>query len=198
MPAYIRILNASPGAPQVDVYVDGQRYINNLAYREFSEYFDIPPGSHQITLYRAGQQANPLARENINVEQQTIQTVAAVGRPHNMRLKVIPDPRIGKSEEYAYVRFAHLSPNAPQVDLRLQDGKTIAQGIKYGSVSNYTPIQPGTKIFNLYVAGTNQRMLYVPNIRMQGNRIYTVYAIGLAGGTPQLQLLFPLDGNSYL
>lgn len=198
MPAYIRFLHASPGAPEeVDVYVNGQRYINNLAYREFTEYLDIPPGSHQITIYRAGERRNPMARQTFNVEQQTIQTIAVIGR-QNIGLFRIPEPRIGKSRDFAYVRFAQLSPNIPQVDLRLQDGKTIAQGIGYRGISNYTPIQPGRHVFNLYESGTNRRILYVPNINLKGDRFYTVYAVGLAGEAPPLQLLFPLDGNSYL
>jgi hypothetical protein len=48
------------------------------------------------------------------------------------------------------------------------------------------------------VAGTNNIILTVPNTNLRAGNIYTVYIVGLANGSPGLQVLIPLDGSTYL
>ena len=57
---------------------------------------------------------------------------------------------------------------------------------------------PSTYRLQARIAGTDQVILDVPNINLTANRYYTVYAVGLPVGQPPLQVLIPLDGQSYL
>lgn len=197
-PSYIRLLHASPNAPAVDIYANGNSIARNLSYREFTEYFATPTGSYNIVVFPAGQTSNPVLNTNINIPGGSIFTVAAVGLLPNITLLPVEEPRMTIPPGRLMLRFAHLSPNAPNVDVVIQTGMVAFRNVAYQGITQYIPVNPGTYTFNLMVTGTDQRVLYVPNIRLESGRFYTIYAIGIAGGTPPLQVLIPLDGNTYI
>lgn len=197
-PSYIRLLHASPNAPAVDIYANGNPVATNLGYREFTEYFAIPGGSYNIVVFPAGQTANPVLSTNINIPGGSIFTAAAIGLLPNISLLPIEEPRMNIPPGKLMLKFVHLSPNLPNVDLVIQTGMVAFSNVAYQGITQYIAVDPGTYIFNLMLTGTGQRVLYVPNIRLEAGRFYTIYAIGLAAGTPPLQVLIPLDGNTYI
>jgi len=114
--------------------------------------------------------------------------------------KVLPieDPILPVMPGSVQIRFAHLSPNAPNVDITLPDGTVLFGNVGYKEVTDYLLVYPGTYILQARPAGTYDVVLYIPNITLLPDRFYTVYAVGLAGEIPPLQVLIPLDGNSYI
>lgn len=46
------------------------------------------------------------------------------------------------------------------------------------------------------VAGTSNVVLTVPNVNLDADNYYTVYAIGLVTGQPELQALLVVDGEN--
>jgi hypothetical protein len=197
-PSHIRLLHASPNVPAVDIYANGNLIVRNLNYRQFTEYFAIPGGSYNIVVFPAGQTTNAILNSTINVPGGSIFTIALIGLFPSIALLPVEDPRMPIPPGKLMLRFVHLSPNAPNVDVAIQSGVVIFRNIGYQSITQYIPVDPGTYTFNLMVAGTGQRVLYVPNIILTGGRFYTIYAIGLSVGTPSLQVLIPLDGNTYI
>lgn len=196
--SYVRILHASPDAPPVDIYANGNLLARNLSYRNFTEYLRVPSGQYTINVFPAGQTQNPVISTVLNLAPQTIFTVAAIGRLANISLMPIQDPIMPIPAGKLYLRFVHLSPNAPIVDITLPDGTMLFRNVGYRNVTNYIPLNPGTYTIQARPAGTTQVALYVPNIRLRANRFYTIYAVGLAGANPPLQVLIPLDGSSYI
>lgn len=195
---YLRVFHASPDAPPVDVYFNNRLAVSNLAYRSFTEYLPVPAGVSNVKVYPAGRTTNPVINTNINIPPKTILTVAAINELENLALYAIEDTPMPIPMGKTYVRVGHLSPNAPAVDVRLPNGRDLFKDIEYKEISDYKLVEPGTYTLDLYVTGTDNRVLHVPNINLKPNRFYTVYAIGLAGETPPLQVVIPLDGNSYL
>ncbi|RKD30542.1 DUF4397 domain-containing protein [Thermohalobacter berrensis] len=196
--SYARVLHASPDAPAVDVYVNNRKIASNLAYKNFTQYIQLNPGNYNVRVFPAGRTTNPVINQDINIQPNSIFTVAATGKLNNISLYPISEPRLTIPPGRVYVRFAHLSPGAPNVDIRLPDGTTLFRNVGYRQATNYIPVTPGTYTLEAYPTGADQRVLYVPNMTLKPNRFYTVYAVGLAEGEPPLQVLIPLDGNSYL
>jgi len=197
-PSYVRLLHASPNAPAVDIYANGSPIARNLSYRNFTEYLAIPGGNYNIVIFPAGQTVNPVLNTNINIPGGSIFTVAAIGLLPNITLLPVNEPRISIPTGKLMLRFVHLSPNAPNVDLEMQTGEIAFSNVAYQGITQYIPLDSGTYTFNLKVTNTNQNVLYVPNIRLETGRFYTIYAIGLVAGAPPLQVLIPLDGNTYI
>jgi len=192
------LFHASPDAPQVDVLLNNRLVASNLAYRGFTEYLPLQPGRYNVKVLRAGTRTNPVIDEDLNIPANSIFTVAVTGRVANIGLLPIAEPRMRIPAGKLFLRFGHLSPNAPRVDVRLPDNRPLFTNVGFNEVTDYIPVNPGTYAISVFIAGTNQRVLYVPNINLKANRFYTVYAVGLAGDNPPLQALIPLDGNSYL
>lgn len=196
--SYIRLLHAVPDAPPVDIYANDLIIARNLPYRRFTEYLQVPPGPYNIKIYPTGNTENLVLDADLTIPPNTISTVAAIGTLPEIDLFPVLDPVQDIEPGKVCVRFAHLSPNAPPVDITLPDGTVIFGDVAFEEMSDYTCINPGRYTLQARVAGTDQVVLNVPNIRLLPNRFYTVYAVGLVGETPPLQVLIPLDGNSYI
>lgn len=196
--SYIRLLHASPDAPAVDIYANGSLLARNLAYRGFTEYMTIPAGRYNIRVFPTGTMINPVMETIVEIPPQSIITIAVVGGLPEISLQLIPDPALTVPEGMLMLRFAHLAPGAPNVDVTLPNGTRVFSNVAYRQVSDYIPVNPGTYTFQLRPAGSGAVVLNVPNIRLLPGRLYTIYAVGFAGGTPGLQMLIPLDGGSYI
>lgn len=196
--SYVRVFHASPNTPAVDVYVNDRLTVTKLPYRGFSNYALLPGGRYNIKVYPAGRKDIAVVNTDINVPPRSIITVAAIGTLPEISLLPVLEPMFTRVPGKTYVRFAHLSPNAPNVDVSLPNGQKIFSNVAYRKITDYIPINSGTYTFNVNISENGQRVLHVPNIRLLPNRIYTVYVVGLAGKNPPLQAIIPLDGNTYL
>lgn len=195
---FIRVLHASPDAPAVDVYVNNNLVAKGLRYREFTKYLSLLPGLYNLKVYPSGNTSNTIVDMNVNIPARSIFTAAAIGLMPNISLQLINEPHIQRIPGKTYVRFAHLSPTAPNVDITLPNGVKLFSDVEYKEVTEYIPVNPGMYSIQARAAGTENIVLRVPRIKLLPNRFYSIYAVGLPGGTPPLQVLIPLDGNSYL
>lgn len=200
MNSYIRVLHASPKSPAVDIYINDKPTITNLSYRHFSEYLPITAGTYNIAVYPTGKKDTPVLTTSFSIPPNEIFTIAAIGtRPSDLSLLPLSEPQLEEPETgETYVRFAHLSPNAPAVDIAVPNGKVLFDDVSYKEYTDYIAVPNGTYTLEALLTGTDTPVLYVPNIKLKPRRFYTVYAVGLVGDNPPLQVLIPLDGNSYL
>ncbi len=196
--SHIRILHASPNTPAVDVYLNNRLVIQRLHYRGFSNYLPTASGSYSVKVFPAGRRDKPLINTNLNIPAKSILTLAAIGTMQNISLLPIVDPKFLRTPSKTYVRFAQISPNTPNVDLTISGAGKVFNNVGYTKVTNYIPLNAGVHTFDVNESQSGRRILHVPNIRLLPNRVYTFYSVGLAGKTPPLQALVPLDGSTYI
>ena len=189
MNSYIRVLHASPNAPAVDIYANGNLIVSDLSYSESSPYIPVPSDNHSIMVFPAGQMSDPVISTNIFIPPNSIFNVAAIGELPNISLLPIQEPTAAPDMGKACVRFVHLSPNAPAVDIKLADGTEVFTDVEFKEMTGYVCVPPGTYTFNVSPTGTNDVVLTVPNIALSSNNAYTIYAIGLVGASPALKAL---------
>lgn len=198
MNSFVRLLHASPDAPPVDIYANDKLVAKNFSYRDFTPYLNIPSGNTSIRVFPAGRKINPVINTSIFVPAKSIFTVAAAGKLDQISILAIPEPVKQVPEGKSLIRFAHLSSNTPSVDITLPNGTKLFSDVEFKEYTEYIPVDAGTYTLEARPAGTSQVALTVPNIALKPNNFYTVYAVGLLGNKPPLQVLIPLDGNSYL
>jgi hypothetical protein len=196
--SFIRVLHASPNAPGVDVYVNNVLTARDVTYKEFTQYIPLAGGLYNIKAYRTGTNVNPVIDTNVNVPPRSIFTITVTGMLADIALTLVQEPPIQRLPNETFIRFAHLSPNAPNIDITLPNGTKLFSDVEYKEVTDYIPIRPGIYELQARLAGTDNIVLDVPNINLRSGNIYTVYVVGLANGTPTLQVLIPLDGSTYL
>ncbi|QGG46401.1 DUF4397 domain-containing protein [Heliorestis convoluta] len=175
--AYLRFLHASPDAPGVDIYANGVRVARNLRYQGFTQYLSAPPGRYRIRVFPAGQTTNPVVDTVITLLPQSVSTDALIGRLADIQLLPIRELRQPIRPGRLYLRFAHLSPDAPPVDLTLADGTRLFRGVGFTESTDYVELAPGTYNFQLRLVGTDDIVLRVPNITLRPDRFYTIYAV---------------------
>lgn len=197
IPSYIRILHASPDTPAVDVYASGNLIAQNLTYKNFTPYLPLTPGRYSILIYPAGTKVTPLINTSLDVMPDSNYTIAATGMRRDIKALIVPDTALPLPANRSQIKFVHLSPNSPMVDLVTSDGTILFRNIEFKEISNNLIINPSRYTIQARVAGTTQVILTVPNVVIQGNRYYTIYAVGLADQNPPLQMLIALDKASY-
>ncbi len=196
--AYVRLLHAVPNAPAVDVYANGMLIARNLNYREFTEYQAFRAGTYQIEVFPTGRRDNPVLRTTVTLPDLSIFTVAVVGELPNISLLPIAEPKLPIPQGMVMLRFSHLAPTAPNVDVILSNGTVLFSDVRFKETTPYIIVPPQTYHIRVRVSGTDHVVLDVPNIHLLPDRFYTIYAIGLVNGQPGLQVLIPLDGNTYI
>ncbi|MCT4564849.1 MAG: DUF4397 domain-containing protein [Maledivibacter sp.] len=187
--SFIRLFHASPNAPAVDVYANGNLIAENLAYKDITPYLSVDPGKYNIKIFPAGETTDPVLDGDLYIPEGTAFNVGVVGELPNISLYPIPEPYTAQSFGRPCIRFVHLSPNAPAVDITLSDGRKVFSNISYKDITDYACVPPGTYTFEVRLAGTDDVVLTVPNVQLNPNNYYTIYAAGLAGGAPSLEAL---------
>lgn len=191
---YVRVLHAVPNAPAVDIYANDNILIKNLEFGGLTKYIPIPEGSYKISIYATGDTKNPVIEAILDVVKNKIITVAAIGMLEDIDLIGIYDTAENNSEENAMVRFIHLSPNAPAVDITLPDGTVLFENVAYMGITPYISVPEGEYTLQVRPTGTDTVVLTVPDVELEGGNVYSVYALGLVGETPALRALLAQDG----
>lgn len=190
----VRVFHASPQAPEVDVYIDGNLAFSDLGFKEFTKYVYLDEGSYKVEVYLAGTEENPVISEIVDVPEKEMITVAATGNLDDLSLLVIPD-HVSKeiSNSYATFRVIHLSPDAPAVDI-LEGEEILFEDIEFREGTEYLDVKPGK--YNVKIALSSDGKVVLPlEIRLNPNRIYTIYAVGDAANLSAIQ---SVDGNTYV
>jgi len=92
----------------------------------------------------------------------------------------------------AQVKFVHLSPNAPAVDITTSDGAKLFVNTKYKEATDYIHVG-GTYNLQVRPTGSNDIVLSIPNLTFNPHEAYSIYVIGLLNGTPKLEAIILKD-----
>lgn len=174
----VRVVHMSPDAPAVDVLVDGQRAISNLAFKSAAEYAALPAGTRNIRVTPAGQNQTAVITADLPITAGQDATVVAIGPLAQVAGQVIPDNNAAPAAGKAKVRVVHAAPDAPAVDIAVRGGPVLVPNLAYRGVSPYLEVDAGTYNLEVRPTGTTNVALNVPNVTLTPGQIVTVFAAG--------------------
>jgi LPXTG-motif cell wall-anchored protein len=178
--AMVRVIHASPDAPAVDVFVDGNAVLTNVTFPAVSNYLEVPAGPHAIAVAPAGQGvAAAVITANPTLAAGSAYTVAAVGQLANIQGQIYNDNLAAPAAGKAHVRVIHASPDAPAVDVKVAGGPTLLSGLAFPNASDYLPVDAGSYNLQVTPAGASDVVIDLPNTSLQAGTIYDVVAVGL-------------------
>lgn len=192
---YVRIIHTVPDAPNVDIYANGNLIAEDLSYGEDTGYLSIPEGMYKVSLFVSGTKDSPVLENMLIVNKNSYLTVAAAGTLSSIGFLAISDANEPKMSGKAMVRFLHLSPTAPAVDITLPDGTMLFGDVSFKEITPYIDVAPMNYTLQVRVAGSSDVVLTVPNVNLSADKYYTVYAIGFVGEEPELEALLLVDGK---
>lgn len=79
----------------------------------------------------------------------------------------------------SYVRALHASPNAPAVDIYLNDTKLV-DNLSYEEFTEYLSVTPGNYTVKIYPAGNTQTLLLSENVTIPPHTISTTAVVGIS------------------
>ncbi|MFO1540065.1 MAG: DUF4397 domain-containing protein [Chloroflexota bacterium] len=188
--AMIRVLHASPDAPAVDVWVDGEPVYTNIPFGVATPYIGADAGAHQVQVVAAG--ADPadgaVIDATIELAADTMTTVAVTHNLEAIEAQVIADAPAPVADA-VQVRIGHLSADTPPVDIAPDGGDEIVQALAYPTVTDYLTIPEGQLDVELRPAGAADGWVALNpgGVLLANGHSYSIFAIGShAEGTVRL------------
>ena len=182
--ANVLVAHASPDAPGVDLLIDDVKVNTQpLTYPGNTGYLQAESGTRNIKVNVAGT-SNSVINGNLVVEADKYYSIFAVDQVAEITALVLVDDLTTPAAGKAHVRFVHLSPDAPAVDIALVGGAVVFPNVAFKGFTAFTPLNAGVA-YNLEVrvAGTSTVALVLPPVTLQAGKIYTVFAKGFLAGT---------------
>jgi hypothetical protein len=184
-PAQVLIVHASPDAPGVDIFVDNGQpaAVSNLQFLSNTGYVPVPAGVRNVRV-KLNATTDTVINANLTLVSGTYYSVFAVDSASKVTALVLEDDLTAPAAGKAHLRFVHLSPNAPNVDIALTGGGVIGGlgNVPFKEARGFLPLGAGTYDLEVRVAGTSNVALPLPGITLEAGKIYTVYAKGFLGG----------------
>jgi hypothetical protein len=181
----IRVTHASPGAPNVDIYLNGSSVpaITNLAFGASTDLITLTSANYDVAIRRTGDPAvnPPLFSKSITLPAGVTAEVVAlgvVGGEPAFDIAVFPidlKPTNGKARIY----FIHAGTTAPSVDIRV-NGQLVITGLKVGSYTT-TPLEVGPGEYTATGVETGKNFPVVLSLaaaQIAKDTVYTVVAYG--------------------
>jgi hypothetical protein len=182
--ANVLVTHASPDAPGVDLLVDDTKVNSSaLNFPGNTGYLEVESGSRNIKVNVSGTPTTVI-NATLTLDKDMNYSVFAVDSVSKISAVVLTDDLSAPASGKAHVRFVHLSPNAPAVDIAVASSGAVVFGNKsFKEATAFTPLDAGTYNLDVRVAGTTTVALVLPAITLQAGKIYTVFAKGFLGGT---------------
>lgn len=179
--ACVSIVHASPDAPLVDIYVDGQRALTGLGFGWWSGWIALPAGEHRVQVTATGTPADTAVIDaTLTLEAGMAYQVAATGFVADIAPQVYMEDVSDLATDAARIRAVHTVPDAPAVDIALAGGDVLVSGPAFPNASDYLEVPAGTYDLEVRVAGTQDVVLPLPGVELTRGTVYDVYAIGTA------------------
>jgi hypothetical protein len=188
----VRVVHASPDAPAVDIWVNDGIAFSNAPFTGITDYATLDSGTYNVKVVPTGATEPVVIEADLELAGADY-TVVALGLLDSIEPLVLMDDNSAPASGKAHVRFVHASPDAPAVDIAVKAGPVLFSNVAFKEVGAYLPVDAGSYDLEVRIAGTDTVALEVPGLALADSTVYTVFAMGLAGGTPALQAIPSVD-----
>jgi hypothetical protein len=140
--ALLRVFHGVPGGPKIDVEIDHVKKFFEKGYKDDSNYIPVAPGTRKITIKFSGSN-DTISWKEFEILPGTPYTVVIQGlltekNEFKLKFNLFLDHNITPDDDYSQVRFIHLSPKSPVVDVYTSN-ILIFTNVNYGHTSLNNP-----------------------------------------------------------
>ncbi len=192
--AEVMVVHASPDGPAVDLYIDDQLVVNRLAYPGNTGYLQVLPGVKNVAAKIAGTSTTLLAGP-VPIQANTYYSVFAADSIADVLPILVYDTLTAPPSGMANIRFIHLCPNGPAVDVAVSSGATLFSAQSFTQHTSFVPVQAGTYDFDVRESATGSILFTWSQVSLQAGKIYTMFLRGFNGATGSQALGMELITN---
>jgi hypothetical protein len=190
--ALVRVVNAIPGAPGVDITAGKLPVATELAYGSVTPYKPVPAANDNFEVKAAGKPDGAvLAENNEQIMSGKHYTAIAFPGKENDRvdLQVVTDDIVTPEPGKTRVRVIHAAVDAEAVDVFAKGGKdAIFDGVNFRQTTSYSEIDPSVTTLELK-DDAGKRIVASPTVSLEPGKSYTIVVTGRVHGAPALQAL---------
>jgi hypothetical protein len=173
--SWIRVMHDSPDAPNVDLFVDGQPVVENVAYSAISNYQAIASGQHRVQVAPAGKGVGAsLIDINVDLTRSKPYTVLALGKLTNIKGQLLPDTSQKPQAGTARVRFVHAATDLGTVDIYPAGATIPVLTDHYFGSADYINIPAGTYTFDVTPAGSADVVMTSQQLKFEPGWVYSL------------------------
>jgi uncharacterized surface protein with fasciclin (FAS1) repeats len=193
----IRVAHFSPDTPAVDIYVNGEAAITDLAFPTITDYVTLPAGAYELAVAPAGTSIADAAigPATFDLPAGAVLTIAAIGslEAGTLAPAIIADDVSPLAEGSARVTVFHAIEDAPAVDVRANGNLLISRLAYPGTQGNNDgvfelDVPAGTYDLAVVPAGARQPVvLDLSGTTLEAGTYYFVAAVGTLAA-PQVAL----------
>lgn len=199
--ADVRVVHASPDAPNVDVLVDNGVVLTNVPFKAASAYLDVPIGSRNFKV-RATGTASVVINADATLQANKAYTVLATGRVANIAPLILEDNLAVPGSGNIKLRLVHGSPTAGNVDIYvtapaadITTATPTLSNVAFRGASAYLEVPAGTYRVRITPTGSKTVALDVNNVALSAGAIRTAIAVDAPGGGTPLGAILLADLN---
>jgi hypothetical protein len=199
--ARIRVVHASPDAPNVDVLVDGKSVLTDVPYGKASDYLAVKAGARQIEV-RATGTSQDVINAKPDFASKKDYTILAEDFLVNITPGVLTDNNAAPDSGKVKVRVVHGSPSAGPVDIYVTapggDISTVSptvSNLAFKSATDYLSVAAGS--YEVFVTPTGTKTVAIDTgaINLTAGQIRTAVALDAPGGGVPLSVILLDDLN---
>jgi hypothetical protein len=158
--AHVRIINATPDSPRLDLYQDSNALAFNLDFGTVTSYIQLAPGAYNITANTAGtRQVLTAAKTTFTTSGQY--TVLIGNTSASLQQLILADQSQPAPPGQTALRFINEATRAGAVDIylvpagqRASSVSPLVTGIAFGANTGYVNVPTGTYSLAMVPAGT--------------------------------------------
>jgi hypothetical protein len=182
----ISVVHASPNAPKVDILLDNG-FVDTLSFPRNTPYLEVNAGSRNVKVRATGTTLVPIDA-NITFDANKNYSIFAIDSLSRISALLTVDDLTTPAAGKAHVRFIHLSPNAPAVNIVANGSITLFPNRTFNKTiltteQAFTPVDAATYNLEVRTVSGNALALSVPGVVLTAGKIYTIFAKGFLGGT---------------
>lgn len=200
--AFVRVVHASPDAPNVDVLVDGQTVLTDVQYKQFSGYLSVPKGMHNIKVNVTGGGATVI-NADVDLAAGAYYTAIASNVAASITPLVLLDDLSAPVAGNAKVRLVHTAPSAGLVDIYVTAPNADISGLTpdvanfdFQDETGYLELPAGSYQVRVTLAGTKTVAIDTGTLPLASGFIATAAAVDAPGGGAPFGALLMEDTNN--
>jgi len=190
--ACVAIVHASPDAPAVDVYLNGEIAVTALAPNSATPFVELPAGDYLVQVVPTGGTVDQavITVDPLTIEATRAYEVVALGNVAEITAAVFDVttyavPASGGNLPQSRVRVVHAVPGGPNVNVALiadDVAARAARALPFGEAGDYLEAPAGTYRVSV-TAEDGTAILDVPAFDVPADSVVSVYVVANPDGT---------------
>ena len=179
--ALVSFYHCAPNVHDLDIIVDGQTKVNNapVKYGDYSDYLAFYTGQRDFEFVKDNHN-DVLVDTTLTLLANKTYSVFLANPLDSVQAVVLLDSAKTPDEGKAMIRFVHLSPDSPVLDIFIGTEKAFTE-LNYKTGTYFREMNAGKKTLQFKTNnGTNDILLTVPNVELKAGEYYTVVLQGFA------------------